>query len=348
MSWTFVACVLISFAWMGLFFLWGRSFLTFINAERGAASSIVFGYLVLQSFYQVLYLPFFLTRGSYRALSFTWIGLVIIVSISLAQYIYKHPTENRNQKSRREKAGILLASIIILSLAIYIALHVPYYGRDTITYISEMNQNYYRDTMWVDSGMLYLHSGICSMFELFTTTSILTGIKPYYISLFTVRVIGICLIAFVVYRTGVIVFGKQSSFCWSALVLSVLAPTLLMFWGSQYTAEFFYWRINEAKGYGQFILLPIGFSIFLDMLRKNAERKVLWKEQFVIGLAAIPVSASMLTPYIFLLLMGTISLLAYDKFRKGLKTIGQSIICALPNIFYLIIYMLASKNLIVL
>ena len=49
---TFIACVLIAFAWMGLFYLWGRSFLTFIHAKHDTARKLVLGYLVLQVIYQ--------------------------------------------------------------------------------------------------------------------------------------------------------------------------------------------------------------------------------------------------------------------------------------------------------
>ena len=349
MSWTFVACVLIAFAWLALFYLWGKCFLTLIHAGRDAASSIAFGYLILQIIYQVIYLPFYLCRGSYRATVYIWIGVVGVASVFLLFYLRKNKSEKRQRLKGNEIAGIAVAAILILSLACYISLHVSFYGADTVDYINRMNEFYYKDTMWITEGTLFFHYGMCSMFEFFTIPSLLTGIKPYYLSLFTVRIVGICLFSLITYRMGFIVFKKESqSFSWAALALSVITPYLLMFWGSMYTAEFFYWRIYEAKGFCQFVLLLIGFSVFLEMFRKDSDRKTLWKEQLIVGLAAVPVSASSLTSYLFLLLMGVLSILAFDRLKKGLVTIRSSMICALPNVIYLAAYFFEKMGIIVL
>lgn len=347
MSWTFVACVLIAFAWMALFFLWGRAFLTYIKVEYDISSSIVFGYLVLQIIYQGIYLPFYLARGSYRATAWIWIGIVSIISVFLLIYVMNHRMNHHLKKN--EKIGVFIAGILVLGLAVYISLHVPFYGADTRDYIARMNDFIYKDSMWITSGTLSFHYGMSSMFEFFTLPSLFTGIKPYYISLFTVRILGICLFSLIAYRTGTIVFGKKGNhISWSAVVLAVLVPYLLMLWGSNYTAEFFYWRINEAKGYCQFVLLSLAFSVFLAMFREDSDRKALWKEQLLIGLAAVPVSGSSLTSYIFLVFLSVCSLLVYEKFKEGWRTIKYSVICAVPNLCYLLIYFLETQGIIVL
>lgn len=349
MSWTFVACVGIAFAWLGLFYLWGRGFLTFIKAEKDIASCIPFGYLVLQVIYQIIYLPFYFNRGSYRATSFIWLGVVSLISILLMLYLKKQPKVVKLRLKAHEKLGICIAVVLVLGLAFYISLRIPWYGADTVRYITAMDECYYKDAMWIEEGKLNFHFGMCSMFQLFTIPSLLTGIRPYYISLFTVRIVGICLFSLIVYRIGETVFRrKEKRFCWPATALSVISPYLLMFWGSMYTAEFFYWRINEAKGFCQFVLLPIGFSVLLEMFEKDINRRPLWKKQLLVGLASVAVSSSSLTPFIFLLLMGTLALLAYDKLKNGWRSIGWTAVCAIPNLVYLAIYVLGKKGFIVL
>lgn len=276
-------------------------------------------------------------------------GIVAIISVLLIIRLRKHSTEQKQQLNTAEKVGICLASVVVLGLAVYVSLHVPYYGQDTRTYINTMNESYYRDTLWLFSGKLSFHYGMCSMFQFFTVPVLLAGIKPYYLSLFTIRVVGTCLLSMIVYRTGVIVFKKSNNgFCWSALILSILVPYLLMFWGSMYTAEFFYWRINEAKGFCQFILLPLGFSVFLEMIKKDEERKTHWKEQLMVGLAAVSVSASSLMPYLFLVFLGTFAILGCDKLKEGWRTVSCSIVCMLPNLLYLAVYILEKNGTIVL
>ena len=331
---------------MALFYLWGRWFTGFIHADQDIASCIAFGYLVLQVIYQAIYLPFFLSKGSYRMVSYSWIVVVVIASVFLVLNLKKNPCKKITLK-KREKLGLGLASIMVIGLAAYISLHVPFYGADTETYISRMNDAYYMDSMWVRWGSLSVHHGLCSMFHFFTVSSLLTGIKPYYISLFTVRITGVCMSSMIVYKIGCTIFKRKgASFCWPAVVLSVLCPVLLLLWGSNYTAEFFYWRINEAKGYCQFVLLPEGFSVFLEMLKSENSRKIAWKKQMLIGLAAMPVSSSSMTPYIFLVIMGTVAILAFDKLKDGWRTIGNAVICSLPNLLYLILYVLEQKQVI--
>lgn len=350
MSWTFVACVGIAFAWMALFYLWGRGFLTAIHAETDMASCIPFGYLVLQVIYQIIYLPFYFTRGSYRMTVYIWLGAVAVGSVALLFYLRRYPTEQKIKLKGIERVGICISAVLVLGLAFFISLRVPWYGADTVTYITTMNQNFYRDSMWVDKGALFFHFGMCSMFQLFTIPSLLTGIRPYYISLFTVRIVGICLFSLIVYRIGIGIFKRRSekTICCPAVVLSVISPYLLMVWGSMYTAEFFYWRINEAKGFCQFVLLPLGFSVLLSMFKKDSDRITLWKLLLLVGLASVAVSASSLTPFMFLLLLGAFALLSYDKLKGGWRTIGWTALCAIPNLVYLVVYVLEKKGFIVL
>lgn len=349
MFWTFIICLLLAFFWICLFYLWGRAFLSIIRVKSNLANSVLFGYLLLQVIFQIIYMPLYIQRSSYRNVAYIWLGVVFIFSILFLYFLMARTPVHKEKRNKKEILGISIATALILGLAVFISLHVTYYGQDTVVYITEMNESYYRDSMWLQKGTLYFHSGMSSFFQFFTISSLLTGIKPYYIALFMVRIIGVCLTSFVTYQIGSIVFPqKGGTVCWSSLVLAVLIPYLLMFWGSPYTAEFFYWRIYEAKGFCQFVLLPTGFSIFLAMFKGKVERKKLWKEQFLVGLASVSVSASSLTPYLFLLFVGTCSLLVYDKFRNGWRTFAHVLLCAFPNIIYLTLYILDKNGIFVL
>ena len=317
----YLFCWGIVIAFLAVFYIWGRSFLSIIKARTDVSSSILFGFMAVLLSYQIPYLMFFLNRGSYRTLSLGWFVIAAVITVFLLVRLIRKKAFPIPKLSQRQWVSLILVFALGAFICVYNSLHVPGYGPDINQYISTMNKMYSDDTMWIEAGVLNIHNGANSFFGLLTVPSLILGIRPYYVSLFSGRIMLVILGMTVFYRIGKIVFGKgEKGISVCALWMSTLVAVIIMFWNSMYQAHFFYRRSNEAKAYCQFVLLPLGFSVFLEMCRGDLERTPLWKEQLLVGLTAIAVSMSSLTGYPLLVFIGMAGILAYDKMKKGLQT----------------------------
>ncbi len=343
----YLICWGVAIIFLAMFYIWGKSFLSIICANADMSSSILFGFLIVLLSYQIPYLPVFLCRGSYRNLSWCWFAVTGIVTILLLIRLCKNHEVTIEKASKTELISITLVSAVIIFICSFISLHPPAaYGQDTNTYISAMNEMRYEDRIWISWDNPAIHHGLTSLFGFMTVPSLIINIRPYFCNLFTMRILLVLLTALSMYRIGKIAFSEaEQKISLKGLWLSVLVLMLFMFWNSDYQAHFFFRRSNEAKAFCQFVLFPLAFSVFLQMLQKSKQRKSLWIEQILIGFSAVAVSMSSLSGYPFLVLLGTIAILVNDHFKRFIQTIILGILCIIPNIIYLLI-LLRGKGII--
>ena len=313
------------------------------------SSSILLGFMALLLSYHIFYLPFFLMRGSYRTASWIWFAVATVVTILLVLKMIKQKEFSLPKLTKVQIFSVCAVSVIIVFICIFISLHVPAYGTDIDYYISSMNRMYHNDVMWIDNGSLSVHNGINSLFGLMTFPALISGIRPYYLSVFMMRILLVILTSMAIYRNGKIIFNKNGNeISQSALWMCVFVTMFLMFWNSMYQAHFYFRRSNEAKAYCQFILLPLGFSLFVNMCKEGTNRKALWKEQVLIGMSAVAMSMSSLTSYPLLVFIGFAAILAYDRFKGIARTALFAMLCAAPNLLYTVFYYLVKNSYIVL
>ena len=334
--------VLATICCLGVFFIWGSVFLGWIRSKRSFCENVLFGYIVMQAFYQVVYLPFFLARGSYRWLTILWLVFFAVTTAFCLGYIARQIRWTRKKRSAKPLILGTMGVIVFISwLALRIGIHPRPFGADTNTYIDAMNKMVYQDIIWQRAGELYFHSGLNSHFGFFATLSMITGIHPYYVAHYFMRFIGVALTSMVAYRTGKVLLDRSNDgISGYGLALSVLVPLGLAFWSSIYTGYFFWMRTNEAKAYCQMILLPLAFSVCAETFLEDGERSVLWKKQMAIGLAAVPIATSSMTAYLLLIALNMIGLIARDRIRDIRPTVLRAIMCMLPNLCYLLLYII--------
>lgn len=339
---TIIFCALITVCYLAVFYIWGHAFLGMIGSPQSMSESVAFGYIVMQAVYQFFYLPFFFARGSYRALSVVWIIASTGITVFCIFYNWKNK-ENRKVKrfSAMQILLVVAAVILIAWLCALIGLHArPNYIADGFTYTNEMNEMVFQDRIFEDGGTLKIHHAFNSIFALFATPCLLTGIRPFYMSLFMMRFLAVCLTSVVAYCTGKALLDRnKEGVSWYALALSVIVPFAMMFWSSMYTGEFFYMRSNEAKAYCQLVMLPLAFMVSVEMFTDGADRDVLWKKQFAIGLAAIPIAQSSMTAYLLTIIVTAAGLLVHDRFRQSKGTLLRALPCIVPNCIYLLLYL---------
>lgn len=338
---TVFECALLAIGYLFIFYIWGKTFLKLIGAKTFASENVAFGFIVMHVLYQALYLPFFFARGSYKALSVIWI--IASLGITVFCLLYNARTARRRRRTRMTLplSFFALCSVAFITwLCVLVGLHARPYAADGY-YIEHMNQMVNHDVIMHNGGALDYHRGFNSFYGLFAMPCLITGIRPFYVALYTMRFLGVILTSVIAYRTGKTLFdGKRRGVSGYALALSMIVPLAMMFWPSMYTGDFFYMRTNESKAYCQLVLLPLAFFVCAEQFLKGADRTTLWEKQCAIGLAAIPVAASALTSYILLIIICTAALLAYDRFRNAKTTLIHAFACIAPNMIYLILQIL--------
>ena len=80
------------------------------------------------------------------------------------------------------------------------------------------------------------------------------------------------------------------------------------------------------------------------MIKQPEQRKTLWKCMFLIGLSAVTISASAMMSFAVLLFCGMVGLLVFDAGKNKIKTPACAFFCVLPNVLYMLLYVLISKG----
>lgn len=341
----FIECGLITVCYLILFFFWGRTFLSLIHARTYISDCLAFGYIFMQAFFQIVYLPFLLSRGSFRALSYTWIIILVIITCLMLVFLRKNgELKFRIQSSKKRLSGAAIVLIITVSLTLLIASRPRPYGADTVGYINPMNWMVYDDSIFIQ-GSVNFHHGLNSIFALFTIPAIITGIRPIYLAEFTMREVSIILTISIAYRTGRVAFKDyKNDISYYGLALSVIVMDILMMWESPYISQFFYRRSNEAKAFCQFVLLPLAFSVWIQLFQNNENDKHLWAEQFLLGFAAIPVATSSMTVYPIMTIIATAGLLVCNRLKRIKTILLKSFLCILPNLLYMGLYIISKQE----
>ena len=339
-----VGCIGITAAWLGLFYIWGKTLLTLFRLRSYFSNSVLFGLVSMSAVFQLFYLPFFFTRGSYHSLMILW--SILLVGITGAMLIYLRRHEKKHRKAPLTKGQVIAAAAAIavtLFLCAIAAYHPRSYGYDTNYYISIVNDMIYRDVICITDGALDVHHGLTNLFAMLGMASWLTGISPFYLEMHSMRYFGVILTALAACNAGRCLFHEENSrISIAGSAMAILVPIIFSFWGSMYGGAFFWQRTNEAKAICQLALFPLAFTVIIQLFQNHDERKKRWWEQAVIGLSAVPISVSSIFVYPALILIGMIGLLAHDRFRNFRSSVGYSVLCVLPNLIYLVVYY-ASK-----
>lgn len=332
-------CLLLVTIYLCVFYIWGRTFLELIRGIADISGSISFGFVVMHVVYQIFYIPFFLSRGSFRTLSMVWVFVSLVITLFCLGFIIKTRKRGKTRSlSTRLICFAVLVVVLTTGLSLLVWLHPRDYHDDGFFYIDQMNKMVYHDVIWHFNGALDYRHGFNSFFSLFATPCLFIDITPFYMSVFLMRFLGVILTSMVVYQTGKTFYDRgRRGLSEFGLMLSTIVPLAMMFWTSMYIAHFFWLRTNEAKAYCSLFLLPLAFSVMVGMNFIEADRSVLWKKQLAIGLSAIPIASSSMLAYPVLIIVGTVALLANDRFRNAKRTFLSALMCVVPNVVYIII-----------
>ena len=236
----------------------------------------------------------------------------------------------------------MINTLVVVFLCVYIGCRPRRISVDTFQYIERMNQMVYRGTLWSDGGSIQIHQGLNSFYTFFAIVSWLFHIRPIYIGHFTMRFLGVILCSFMAYRFGKIVLRTSKAEYYFAV--STIVPIVMLAWDTEFgVGEFFFSRLNESKAFCQILLFPMAVTVFLEMF-KEKDRELLWLEEFLIGLSAVPVAVSSLSIYPIIAFCGAVSIATFDRGKEFIKTARNAFLCAIPNLLYLGLYVMYKKD----
>lgn len=336
-------CILITIALLIIFYIWGKTLFVMMMKEMGISDCILFGFLIIHVVFQPYYMISLLSRSSFYYLAVMWIVLFTIFTSGMVYILYRNKAlKIKVNGSTKYYIFLVINILVVVFLCVFIGLRPRRVSVDTFQYIDRMNEMVYRGTLWSDGDSLELHQGLNSFYSLFAVVSWVFHIKPIYLGHFTMRFLGVILCSLMAYRFGRIVL--RTSKVEYYLAVSTIVPVVMLAWDTEFgVGDFFYSRLNESKAFCQILLFPMAVSIIFEMF-KEKERELLWLEEFLIGLSAVPVAVSSLSIYPIIVFCGAVSLAVFDKCKRIQITVRNAFLCVIPNLLYLGLYILQGKS----
>lgn len=354
-----------------LYWCFGRTVFLAVRAEANAGITLLTGIFAYHSLFQLEALPLILCKQRLSRLTLLWgitITAVLVCWLFLERRRGKLPwgvrrTDGAYQKWKGGKQRglyFLIYAVMMLAVAVqmYYIITKDYLGWDTAAYVGTIGNSVTTDRMYVYNGesgkkesyldfryalsSFYMHAAVwCRVLPVHII---------YYAKIVQGGVLAI-LANTVIFEIGRFLFsgeryrgkltGRQVTGCAAGMVIA--AVVLNFFYQSIFTtSEFLLNRALEAKAYCANLLLPFLFLLCLMMWR-DSSRKETKLMLFITALGSVPMSMSALVTAPALITVMMVPVLLRDK---KLRQVGLYLLCMLPNLLYLVIYLLYTMKII--
>lgn len=346
-------CALILPVLLYLFVAFGSMVLKLLHQRFRLTWALVLGFFTYFALFQVLYLPCMALKLRLSVMGTAWLVFCLgagVLAAVLCRKMWGVAFLAGCRRKRRHKGQLLLAAFTLLLLAfqIYYMVRYGYNGYDTQYYIGAVGTSVHTDSMFVYNAVTgmkekalplrYAMSGFYMNWALWCQAFHLT---PVLFMRYTVGALCALLANSVLYELGRLFFDKKKAEngCWMVMI----GIGLNFFFRTMYTtSEFLLLRSYEAKAYCANVVLPALFLVCMWIWKKRDHRKW-WIYLGILTAAADTVSMSALTTAPALvggLLLGRVLT------KKGQRRIGSLILCLLPCVLYLGVYLLEIKGMI--
>lgn len=348
---TGAAVLLMAVVW----YLWGKLSDRITGRQSQPVEAAVSGFFLYMIVFQAEALPLILLKQPFRYLVLLWTVTVSLVTLIALLIRFKSP-KGMVKPSLRSCRGDIPAVIAVIAAAVLLVgalVFRTYHYWDCAYYIGTMNEALTTDTMYLYNGntgnpvsSINLRYALSSFYMAYAVICRLFGIPAIIMADYGIRALGILMSLGIVYLIARCLLSQRRP----ALLAVLIAAAVNLLWMSEYTtSQFFVYRLYEAKGYCANVLLPFVFYLFASMLRQTgheAAENALWRQLFLVCLAAVPVSMSSLVILPVMILTGTIALMVRREHR--LKTCVRGIVCMVPNGLYALLYLLYVKGLFII
>ena len=317
---------------------------------------ICIGFFFYFSLFQVLAEFMIFTRQKLHVLGMAWL-LILVLLLLLSSCMIRKEKKDRRQTGaaavtavRPERAVRLLTALMAAAVVcecLTAVLMQRNIGWDFAYYIGNITTSVDTDTMYLydgSSGLLRetmeLRYALSSFYMNTAWISQLTRIPALLLQKYVTGVLCVLLANAVVYSFAMEVFRRDRKKSAALVTLTIL---LNLFWDVYDTAgQFLMLRGYEAKAYCACVVLPMILYLLYRIWRNDRDRGV-WAELFLTAFASVAVSMSSIVIAPVLI---TIMLLAHMLVEKSrdLVLIRRAVVCLLPNICYLIVYLFYAMD----
>lgn len=342
-------CVVAFIIYLIIFNLYGTFISYRLKWKITQIEKIVWGFCAYFLLFEVVYLPFVLLKIKFGLLAKTWLAVLMITIVLMVVIGIR-----QNDKFitipkiffEMKKVWLYYVIFFVLGLEVGFIMLQGYVGWDTAYYIGEMNETLYTDTMYLYNGntgyienILPLRYALSGFYMQFTVCSKWLSIEPIVVSYYLVRLMCFFLACVIVYLIGMELFSQNSK---KSIVMTLVWGVVNMFWYTVHATPLFMMvRSYEAKGYCANVVLPLVFYCLLRLFRDGEKKTQNWQMLFLIAISSITISMSALMTVPIMIGVGIVALLVV-KWDKHILFNG--FVCMLPNIIYLIVYLMSVLN----
>lgn len=344
----FLKCIFMIAIFLAMFSVFGFWESHLVRRKSTLMENLVLGFFVYFSLFQCLSFPLILLKQHLSLLTGLWMAVISIVLFASFVILYKEiKGKKKHEKRRIEKKQLLCYSamaVVVLFFCYFTAIQ-NYWGWDTAFYIGTVSTTVDTDTMYLingESGMaekvLPLRYAMSCFYMNSAVFCRITGISAVSFQKYVMGTLCVLLYFSMLYLVGQALFQKNivktAGFLWTAGILN-------LFFVSEYTtSQFLIFRAYEAKAYCANVVVPAIFWLLL-LLHDDLQDKGNWRALFIVILASVPVSMSaiLIAPA-----MVGIAVAAESIVNKSYKVLIRGIICMLPNVVYLVLYLLYTLD----
>lgn len=352
-------CLALIVILLGLYGIFGKLAAGILKIQPGSGVCLLFGVFVYHGLFQIIALPLILLKQPLSLLAGIWFVVLALILLVYFFGLRLYPQLGWKVPEKvQHPTMVTVIMVLLVLLQAYYMITSEYMGWDTSFYAGTVATSVDRNSMYLINGengnkygripfryalsSFYMHAAVwCQPLRIMAInyTKIVQGGVLAILSNLAVYEIGKFLFAGKQYEN--IVKKERVSDCAAGVVIAVVI--LHVFWDTIYsTSDFLLQRGMEAKAYCANMVLPCIF-LFAVMLWRERENRTYWICLCVACWSSVAISMSSL---VIVPAMVGILLLPLLSRKKFFGWCGRYLLCILPNLLYLLLYLLDKLKII--
>lgn len=307
--------------------------------------SVVYGFILYFFLFELVAFPMMILQRSLTELSFVW-GILLGVLVIAACVKFRHVwiEQWKERIFRNYTADFYLMMLLIGVQCIFVVLWTDN-SPDAAYYVANVSANVATDTINIYepfTGALQEEFYVRYLFGLYpvhnSVVCQLTGIHPLLLTKTVMSVFTVIMSYLVYAKIGEQLFEKDEKKVWRLLVFFAIAQ---FFFHTVYSGStFLFTRGYEGKAILANVVIP--FILYLGLcLFGRIDDKKSWFMLFCTGIAGVNISMSGMS--ILPVAISAVALLAIFVHRAW-RYLKYYILCILPSVAVLAVYLLCSKG----